>query len=153
MGACEMVLWFMTCEATACRFDLWVFPSAALQDGCRQGRHLVRIDIVRGLRNMDLGWSVWVRRRSRPVRSVLGATTQEGPSNHHLRSDRRFSLSAMLSGLPLCMMNADVANQDDAGWEFTLSANCSDQGMTTACGSPSSNAPLGWVRIKQHPLI
>ena len=29
-----------------------------------------------------------------------------------------------------------------AGWEFTLSAKCLDQGMTTACGGPSSNAPL-----------
>ena len=92
---------------------------------------------------MDLGWSVWVRRRSRPVRSALGATTREGPANHHLQRDRRFSLSAMLSPLPLCMMNADVANQDDAGWEFTLSANCSYQGMTTVGGGPSSNAPLG----------
>ena len=73
---------------------------------------------------MDLGWSAWVRRQSRRVRSVLGATTWEGPASYHLRRDRRFSLSAMLSPLPLCKMNGDVANQDDTGWEFTLSADC-----------------------------
>ena len=35
-----------------------------------------------------------------------------------------FSLSSTLSPLPLCKMNADVADKGDAGWEFTLSADC-----------------------------
>ena len=106
----------------AFRFDLCVFPSASLQDGCgcpRQGRCLVRVDVVHGLQNMDLGWLAWVRRRSCPVRSALGATTREGPAIYRLRRDRRFSLFSMLSPLPLCKMNVDVAVKADVGWEFT----------------------------------
>ena len=90
---------------------------------------------------MDLGWSAWVRRQSCPVRSALGATTREGPPIYHLRRNRCFSLSSMLSPLPLCKMNADVADKDDAGW--TTDRERSDQGTTTVCGGPSSNAPLG----------
>ena len=71
------------------------------------------------------------------VGSGRGQDRSRGWSTPHrvqALSSGRKNQSAMLSPLPLCRMNVDVA---------TLSTNCSDQGMTTGCGSPSSNAPLG----------
>ena len=60
------------------------------------------------------------------MRSALGATTQEGgvPGVDHLRRDRHFSLSYTPSPLPICRIDADVADKGDAGCEFTLSADC-----------------------------
>ena len=56
-----------------------------------------------------------------------------GPAIYHLRRDRRFSLSSMPFTLPLCKMDADVADKGDAGWELTLSADC---GLRTENGRP-----------------
>ena len=54
--------------------------------------------------------------------------------------EQPLSLSVMFSPLPPCIGTANVANQDDNGCEVTVSTNCSDHGMTTACDGPSSNA-------------
>ena len=95
-----------------------------------------------------------------PVRSALGAIDTGGlsPAIYHLRRDRRFSLSSTLSPLPLCKMNADVADKGDTGWEFTLSADWGPRTLGPGYDDSVRRSQLqrtsrGWVRIKQHPLI
>ena len=116
---------------SAFHFGLCAFPSACLQDGCgcrRQRRRWVRVDVVHGLQTTDLGWSAWavVLQRTCVHKECAGSDHAGGlgPAIYHLRRDRRFSLSSTLSPLPLCKMNGDVADKGDAGWEFTLSADC-----------------------------
>ena len=108
-------------------------------DVARHRRRRVRTDIVEhGPRMVGLGTTTV------PSCDRCAGSDHTGGSDKPLpQRDQQLSLSALLLLLPLCMMNADVANQGDTGWEFTLSANCADLGMTMACGGPRCNAPLG----------